>query len=78
MAKTIDEKANEYAESVELSEGTYKGDVETAYTCGYLQAESDLIKKLKEGDEFTMSKIAEMLGKSLMEVRNAFIVDDWK
>ena len=76
--KTIDQKANEYTDAVELDENTYPGDVETAFTCGYLQAESDLICKLWETEQFTMSKIAEMLGRSLMEVRNAVNQKQWQ
>ncbi|WP_176719497.1 hypothetical protein, partial [Rhodohalobacter halophilus] len=75
---TIDEKATEYANSVELEKETYIGDVETAYTCGYLQAESDLICELWSTKQFTVSKIAEMLGKRVMEVRNALNQKEWK
>lgn len=76
--KTIDDKATEYAKSVNLEEETYIGDVETAYTFGYMQAESDLICKLWSTDQFTISKISEMLGKSIMQVKNALNHREWK
>lgn len=84
MTKRIDEKAEAYAnsagsENIQKSDlGWYIGEVETAYTCGYMQAESDLIRKLWETDQFTMSKIAEMLNKRLIEIRNAINCTDWK
>lgn len=76
--KTIDDKATEYVKSTKLEKETYIGDVETGYVCGYLQAESDLICKLYETRQFTLSKIAEILGKRLMEVRNAVNQREWK
>lgn len=78
MPDTIDKKAAEYTDTVELDENTYPGDVETAYVCGYMQSESDLICKLWETNQFTMSKIAEMLDKSLMETRNAVNQKEWR
>lgn len=43
MTNTLDQKAAEYAKSVKLEEKTYVGDVETAFTSGYMQAVSEFI-----------------------------------
>lgn len=73
----IEDRIKKYIECVKLEEQTYIGDVETAYECAYLQAQADLIKKLYLTEEFTRSKIAEMLGLTIMRVRNALNVSDW-
>lgn len=77
MNKTIRQKTAKYVKETELDKNTYTGDIETCYECAYLQAESDLITKLWETEQFTMSKIAEMLDKRLMEVRNAINNKEW-
>lgn len=71
---TIREKANNYAKS--KNSDCPKSIIE-CYECAYLQAESDLICKLFETKQFTMSKIAEMLDKKLIEVMNAISCKDW-
>jgi len=70
---TIEEKADKYAKETIF----YVGDIVTCYECAYLQAESDLIRKLFKTKQFTMSKIAELLDKRLMEVRNAINCKEW-
>jgi len=74
---TIEEKADKYAKETILDNNTYVGDIVTCYECAYLQAESDLIRKLFKTKQFTMSKIAELLDKRLMEVRNAINCKEW-
>lgn len=56
--KTINEKAEEYADKVELDKNTYRGDVVTAYVCGA----NDFIKdKLKNGDNVFMNHFPETM-----------------
>jgi hypothetical protein len=79
---TLDEKAEKYADEVTLEPGTYRGDVVTAYVCGATESgqvdtlvtgtmfdKSRIVHNLASTEFFTISRIAELLGLRVTEVR---------